>query len=241
MHTYTVKDLTLYFGNQACSIPLDQIHASRDTATIDRELRAFFPLSFTEKPFFFTRQVHGAQGIEVTSQIVRSVPNFTREADFMITNYRGIGLGVVTADCVPLVLYDPTKPALAVVHAGWRGSVAEILKNAVCTMIEAYASDPQKIQLIIGPAARGCCYEIGPDVLHIIRTFPWADQVVQPRNNRWYADMVLFNVCLAQDLGIKAASINIDGACCTICNLQYCSYRRQGLSANRQISIALLT
>ena len=181
------------------------------------------------------------QGIEVTPQMVRSVPNFTDEADFMMTVHRGIGLGVVTADCVPLVIYDPTKPALVIVHAGWRGSVAQILKNAVQKMIETYASDPQALQLIIGPAARGCCYEIGPDVLHIIRTFAWADQVLQQRHNRWYADMVMFNVCLAQRLGIKVHLINIDGARCTICDPQYCSYRRQGASANRQISIALLT
>jgi YfiH family protein len=241
MHTYTSKNITIYFGKQAYSIPFDQINTKNQGSEISRFIRTLLPSPFTEKPFFFTDQVHGVQGIEVTPQTVKSIPPFMHEADFMITAYRDVALGVVTADCVPLVLYDPTKPALAIVHAGWRGSVAGILKNTVRKMTEIYVSDPHELQLIIGPAARGCCYEIGPEVLQIIRTFTWADQVLQQRNNRWYADMIMFNVCLAQNLGIKAHLINIDGICCTICNPQYCSYRRQGASANRQISIALLT
>ena len=241
MYTYISNDITIYFGDQACSIAIDQITEADKGSNVSYFIRTLLPLPFAENQFFFPHQVHGVQGIEVTPQTVQLVPIFTHEADFMVTAHRSIGLGIVTADCVPLVLYDPTKPALAIVHAGWRGSVTEILKNAVRMMIDTYASDPHELQVIIGPAARGCCYEIGPDVLHIICTFTWADQVVRQRNNRWYADMVLFNVFLAQDLGIKAALINIDGACCTICNLQYCSYRRQGALANRQISIALLT
>jgi len=238
MHMYSSNDLITYFGDQTCSIPIDQIDALRESAVIDRALRALLPAAFAESSLFFTRQVHGTQGLAVTPQIVEIVPLFTHDADFMITNHRGIALGVLTADCLPLVLHDRRNHAMAMVHAGWRGSVGGVLERAIHTMVDAYGTDPGTIDLSVGPAARGCCYEIGADVLEIIRAFSWADKVIEQRNGRWYADMVMLNVSWAQALGIT--SIVIEKADCTICNAHYCSYRRQGTLANRQISVALL-
>jgi len=239
MHTPHTKDIVIYFGNQLCSISIDQIrngNGNEKCSILTRKL----PASFLQTPLFFAQQVHGIEGFEVKPSTIVNTSPFTHKADFLITNHRGIGLGVVTADCVPMVIYDPSKQAAAAIHAGWRGSVAGILERTVRALITLYGTEVGALQLIIGPAARGCCYEIGPEVVQIMGTFSWADQVMRHCNGRVYADMVLFNVCWAQELGIKTSSIVTDTAECTICNTHYCSYRRQGADARRQVSLVQL-
>src|SRR5205814_1712150 len=72
---------------------------------------------------------------------------------------REIFLGVITADCIPLLFYDPQKEYVAAVHAGWRGLFKEIIKEAVTGLI-AKGSDPKDIVVGIGPCIRSCCYSI---------------------------------------------------------------------------------
>jgi hypothetical protein len=83
----------------------------------------------------------------------------------MITNVPGIALAVTIADCAPLILYDPTRHALAVVHAGWRGTVAGIAAAAVEAMRAAYGTQPSDLWAGVGPSIGPCCYEVGDEVI----------------------------------------------------------------------------
>jgi polyphenol oxidase len=101
--------------------------------------------------------------------------------DALATNLKGVLLGVKTADCVPLVLGDARSGACAAVHAGWRGTLAEIVKRALMTLKEEFGTDPSDVRAALGPAALGCCYEVGAEVVEPFRAkFREADSLFTP-------------------------------------------------------------
>jgi YfiH family protein len=85
-------------------------------------------------------------------------------ADALMTDVPGLLLGVQTADCVPVMIVDPKKHAVAVFHAGWRGTVARIVERGVGAMQLRYGSKPKNLLAAIGPAIGACCFEVGEDV-----------------------------------------------------------------------------
>ncbi|MGH9173570.1 MAG: peptidoglycan editing factor PgeF [Vicinamibacterales bacterium] len=87
------------------------------------------------------------------------------DTDAMVTDDPTVALGIITADCVPILLYDPHRHALGLAHAGWRGSVNSIAAETVRAMSETFGSQPSEIVAGIGPSIGPCCYEVGADVL----------------------------------------------------------------------------
>ncbi len=82
--------------------------------------------------------------------------------DVLVTDSPGVTLMMRYADCTPLVLFDPVRKALAVVHSGWRGTVQGAAAAAVAAMALEYGSEPEEIVAAIGPSVGPCCYEVGP-------------------------------------------------------------------------------
>jgi polyphenol oxidase len=89
--------------------------------------------------------------------------------DALVTDQPGILLSVRTADCVPLLLVDPGRRAIAAVHAGWRGSLNRIAEKTVGEMRRAFHSRPEELLAAIGPSIRACCYEVGQEVVEAFR------------------------------------------------------------------------
>jgi polyphenol oxidase len=89
--------------------------------------------------------------------------------DALVTDQAGILLSVRTADCVPLLLVDPARRAIAAVHAGWRGSLERIAEKTVGEMRRAFHSQPEELLAAIGPSIRACCYEVGQEVVEAFR------------------------------------------------------------------------
>lgn len=104
-------------------------------------------------------QVHGAEVLCADSD--KDLAG--ADADGLMTSRKQRVLSIRTADCLPVFFEDPAAPAIALVHAGWRGLKAGILEEAVCRMGRVYRSSPEKMRVGIGPAIRGCCYEVGPE------------------------------------------------------------------------------
>jgi YfiH family protein len=86
------------------------------------------------------------------------------QGDGSATNRPGLLLAVQTADCVPILLVDPKKRAIAAIHAGWRGTLARIVVKAVGRMQMQFKSHPPDLLAAIGPSIGGCCYEVGTEV-----------------------------------------------------------------------------
>ncbi|HZR27752.1 MAG TPA: peptidoglycan editing factor PgeF [Terriglobales bacterium] len=110
-------------------------------------------------PFVTLRQIH-------SSYIHRVDRPFSEPpaGDGMITNKRGLVLGIQTADCLPILLADPVNKAVGAFHAGWRGTLARIVEKGVGAMRMHFGSDPARLLAAIGPGIGGCCYNVGAEV-----------------------------------------------------------------------------
>jgi YfiH family protein len=115
--------------------------------------------------------VHARQVHEGAVRFHRATaPGFhlTEACDGHATADRGVALAVTTADCVPVFLVDPERKAVALLHAGWRGTAAGILERGLNVLRERLGSDPGDVSVHLGPAICGACYEVGPEVFQAL-------------------------------------------------------------------------
>jgi len=174
------------------------------------------------------RQVHSNQ-----IHVVRSLESDSGrpEADGLVSGQAGLLLGVRTADCLALLFVDRRRRAVAVVHAGWRGTVHGIAARAVETMQQEFGSIPKGIEVAIGPGIGKCCFEVGEEVAG-----QFAPNVVAGGKKRC-VDLDAANrrqLLQAGILGEKIWSSNL----CTHCTpQQFFSYRRDGDAAGRMLAV----
>ncbi|MGE5629301.1 MAG: peptidoglycan editing factor PgeF [Solirubrobacterales bacterium] len=159
------------------------------------------------------------------SDIVQVYNSRTMEGDAIITDRVNVGVGVFTADCVPVLIFDIDKKVVAAIHSGWRGTHSKIVLKTIEKMITEFGSNKENLKIYIGPHIKDCCYEVGTEVIEKFK------------NDGLYKDENIFNKnklsmvkCIVQQL----KSINIDEnkiksiECCTHCseNPKLYSYRR---------------
>lgn len=186
----------------------------------------------------FLHQVHGINGYAVTENTTTAP--FAQDGDFLITNKSYVGLGIMTADCLPIVYYDEQHHAIAIAHAGWRGSVNSIAPIVLQNMQKQYGTDLKCIKIFFGPCARMCCYAVGQELIEAVHQYPFAVHVLEQRYQAIYFDLLKFNQQLLQNAGVPQKNFSSNYAQCTICNDQYWSYRRQKEQAGRQMTVVSL-
>lgn len=176
-----------------------------------------------------------AYPIQCHSNRVRIVhsPGEYPDCDALISAETGLALAVTVADCVPILLFDPVRRVAAAVHAGWRGTVGQIVALAVAQMIQECGANPGHIVAFIGPAAGACCYQVDAPVAS---QFP--DPFVRDAGNgKYFPDLKRFNKAQLIAQGVPHAQIEIDSDC-TMCNAaKYHSYRREGASSGRMLAV----
>lgn len=156
------------------------------------------------------------------------------DTDAFITNIRNLPLGIFTADCLPVCLFDPVNNALGLAHAGWRSTKGRIVIKAIELMREKFNSRSQDIRAVFGPCIRKCCYEVKQEFKH--NFFRWIEQ----RGNRLYLDLAGINQAQLLETGLKDENI-FDNAECTYCRQEeYFSYRREFDKCGRMLSVAML-
>jgi len=125
-----------------------------------------FPGDWDSTKFVFPRQTHSDHVAIVDSA---NQAESIADTDAVITNEPGLFVCVQTADCVPILLYDPQKKVVAAIHAGWKGTVSKIAQKAICKMTEQYGSNPADIVAGIGPSIHMHAYEVGPEVVDQVK------------------------------------------------------------------------
>jgi YfiH family protein len=225
-----MQNHTLFFGNKADAVPVAVFNANNFAATqkID-ELTAAHKL----KKIIFPFQIHGTQGLVINDDI--SVASFTREADWLITNQPGLGIGVLTADCVPILIYDPVQHAVAAVHAGWRGAVDGVVIAALAAMQQYFGSQPADLQVWIGPHARTCCYQVDQKFYEAVMQKQFGTASWHKKGEQLFFDLT--HCCIDQLIaaGVRMQQV-ADTGICTVCTPEYSSYRREKEAALRNIS-----
>jgi YfiH family protein len=155
--------------------------------------------------------------------------------DALITRATGILLAVKSADCVPVLLGDTRTGACAAIHAGWRGTVASIVRRTLERMEAEYGTKASDVRAAIGPAAGVCCYEVGTEVIEAFRAnFLYADSLFEPtREGHARIDLQRANSNQLKDAGVEAARIHI-APFCTMCRTDiFFSYRREKQTLGR--------
>jgi polyphenol oxidase len=184
-------------------------------------------------------QVHGENIVNVDMQNYRSMRS--TQADAMITGASGIAIGVETADCVPVLLFDPATPAVAAVHAGWRSTVKKIVQKAVIRMREEFGSDPSRMIAAIGPAIGPECYEVDEPVMGPVReAFSFWREVASPRGkDRWGLDLVSANKIELVQAGLAKGNIHAVGLCTSCRKDLFYSFRAEGRTG-RMLSVIMI-
>jgi len=151
------------YGGRALNLGFTA-HDSRAAVERNRQAFASAVVAKAKKkaapwPVVTLRQIH-SDLIHRVSKISETPP----AGDGLLTNSPGILLGVMTADCLPIILADTKRHAVGVFHAGWRGTVKRIVEKGVGEMRKHFGSRPADLRAVIGPGIRGCCYRVGSEV-----------------------------------------------------------------------------
>jgi YfiH family protein len=192
--------------------------------------------------FVGVRQVHGTNVLVVGEQLP-SRELLEQGWDALITDEPGVCLTIKTADCVPVLLFDPVRRVIAAIHAGWRGTLSQIVPKTIGTMCERYGTLAQAMKVAIGPSAASCCYEVDEPVLSRLReVFPaWSLVLREAGDNRAKLDLRQVIRRQAEGAGVRAESICAADHC-TICEPDlFYSYRREGNVRGTMISGIALT
>nr|WP_238934586.1 peptidoglycan editing factor PgeF [Maricaulis parjimensis] len=156
----------------------------------------------------FATQVHGRAVIEVATP--PRGDQAAGEGDALITNQTGIGLVCQTADCTPILLFDPQQRAIAAIHSGWRGTVQDIVTATLEAMQTAYGTQAGHVLAAIGPSISPANYRVGPEVVaEFEAVFADTSGIVSPLDEEGGAQLDVAEACRRQleSAGVPAASI----------------------------------
>jgi len=199
-------------------------------------------LSISPEDLVCSNQVHGTHVRVVThddcGKLFKSNPH---NADALITNTPGIALMVFVADCVPILLFDPVKRVAGAVHAGWRGTAANIAGITVLKMISEFGCSPADINAAIGPCITKCCFETDSDVADAVKEALKEDSkhCLSQNGKKYNVDLKETNHILLKRAGIENIIISDE---CTSCNSnKYWSHRKTKGKRGSQAAVIMVT
>ena len=239
MGHYASFNVTHYCGD-------DPLHVSQCRQWLAQELR------IAEERILLPRQTHSAHVLAVDKALLACSPEERVAAldgvDALLTDVEGVCIGISTADCVPVLLYDARHHACSAVHAGWRGLVQHILRHAVACMQQTYDSDPRHMQALVGPCIGVEAYEVGEEVVqafqqagfptHLLRRDYPASQAYTsaPGGQRALAphiDLVAAASWELEECHIPLERIMVTGLCTYHEHHDFFSARRLGIHSGR--------
>ena len=195
-------------------------------------------IGFDVNNLVLTRQTHSDIVRVVTKADARGLDNHAYpECDALITNDTGCALVVFTADCTPILLWDSVTGAVGAVHAGWRGTAADIAGKTVRAMVKEFGCRAENIRAAIGPNIGACCFETDRDVPDaIIAGFGnEAEKFIVGSNGKFHVDLKAVNALALQRAGVKNVAISAD---CTMCQPdRFWSHRVTGVKRGSQGAI----
>ncbi|RME32242.1 MAG: peptidoglycan editing factor PgeF [Thermoflexia bacterium] len=181
-------------------------------------------------------QVHSAHVRPVGPEHGGTVQSQT---DGLLTRTPGLALLFRFADCAPIVLFDPVRRAVGLVHAGWRGVARGIVRAAVEAFVRWAESRPPDLWAGIGPTIGPCCYEVGPEVVEAVRrTSPPDADIVRRQDGRLYLDLPGAVAAQLTALGVRQVE---QSGLCTACHTdEWFSHRAEGGRTGRFGTLVML-
>lgn len=174
-------------------------------------------LGFELSGLVLTRQTHSDIIRAVTKADANGVDHRDYpECDALITNDPGTAIMIFTADCTPILLWDPVTGAVGAAHAGWRGTAMKIAAKTVRAMSETFGCAPSNIRAAIGPNIGGCCFETDAEVPQAMRAVFGEDveRFIRFDGQKYHLDLKEINGLALREAGVHQIEMSTD---CTMC------------------------
>lgn len=241
-----------YFGNSK-----DQLEPEKYLAlTREQDILLYTPFSALKKQLqlerlLFLKQIHSANGFVCSDKkTASSTHSFIHEGDYIITNQKKCGIGIMSADCLPLIIVDIVHQVVGIAHAGWRGTASGVSLAMLAAMRTQFETNPLHVKVFFGPCAQRCCYEVQPSFKEAFAHIDQSSLLTELRltqasaaffiekGDRLYFDTIACNRFMLQQAGIPETAFCFDYNRCTICTPTFCSHRRG--DTTRQMTVVAL-
>ena len=194
-------------------------------------------LGISDNHLLMPHQVHLAEVVKIDEAFLSLSANEQQQqlegVDALMTDVSRVCIGVSTADCVPVLLYDAEHHAVCAVHAGWRGTVQRIVEVAVDRMRTAYGSRPQQLVAQIGPGISLDSFEVGDEVYEAFEKAGFEMASISRRDEKWHIDLPLCNRLQLEALGVPPTHISMTSDCTFRQPETWFSARRLGIQSGR--------
>ena len=201
---------------------------------------------------FMPHQVHGTEILQVKqAEPWKGMADDLEGVDALITNVTGVCIGVSTADCIPILLYDEAHHSAAAIHAGWRGTVKRIAAKAVESMRDSFGTHPEELKAVIGPGISLEAFEVGDEVYDQFREAGFPIEKIARRypaklpplggiegGSKWHIDLPLCNLLQLEEAGV--CQIELSGICTWQQSDDYFSARKLGVNSGRILTGVVL-
>lgn len=237
--TYAAFNITHYCGD-------NPEHVSRCREWLCHEL------GIEKQNLWLPRQTHTARVTCVDNHLLSLSPQEQVQAidqcDALITNLPQHCIGVSTADCVPILLYDTQNHAIAAIHAGWRGTVQHIVCHTLKTMQQLYGTNTAHIKAVLGPSISANAFEVGNKVVDAFAEAGFPNSIVShptkgsatQNNQKAHIDLWAANAWLLEEAGVQLHHILISGLCSFSKADTFFSARRLGIHSGRTFTGIML-
>ena len=227
-HVITTKDLNFSFKHQSDEDLRKNIH----TVCSDN--------NFNEENFSRPEQKH-TNNVEVLEE---TGLNIYKETDALITDKNNIPLGITTADCIPIIIYDPNKKVIANIHSGWKGTLNKIVLNTVNKMLETYGCNIKDMLFFFGPSICEKCFEVEDDVKELFEN-AFGNKYITKGNiinnkQKYYIDLNKINLDMLLNINVPQKNVYISNIC-TRCNSDKLHSYRASNTPNTKLEITIIT
>lgn len=222
------------------------LYCGDDMAAIaDNRAALCTKLGIDDNHLVLPHQVHSTECLNVDASLLQASPSERLRMldgyDALMTNLKGVCIGVSTADCIPVLVIDQRRHATAAIHAGWRGTVARIVEKTLLTMKASYGTEASDIVAVVGPGISLARFEVGQEVYDAFATagFEMGDIAkrfpckADTQTEKWHIDLPLCNKLQLMHAGVKEQSILCSGICTYDNADDFFSARRLGINSGR--------
>lgn len=182
-------------------------------------------------------QTHGTEVMQIGADFLSlsaTVKGMILEGvDALITDVKDVCIGVSTADCIPILIYDYAHHAAAAVHAGWRGTAKRIACKAVKMMEVSFGSRPEDLTAVIGPGISIDAFEVGDEVYAEFEAAGFNMADISRKEDKWHINLPECNCRQLAAMGLKENNINVSGVCTYNNSNDYFSARKLGTESGR--------
>ena len=186
-------------------------------------------LDITDDHLLMPHQVHKAEIAVIGEQLDVDLEGY----DALMTNVEDVCIGVSTADCIPVLLYDPRQRAVCAVHAGWRGTVMRIVEQSIARMTEVYGTNPADLIAQIGPGIHLESFEVGDEVYQAFEDAGFNMNSISRKYEKWHIDLPECNRLQLNSAGVPESQVSVSPVCTYMQSDTYFSARRLGIESGR--------